>query len=82
MEIGKAIRKIRDAKKVSRRKLSIDLQIDSETIKRIELGHIKNPRFLTLALILDYFGYQFNIGLISDNFLNNESESEEDESFG
>lgn len=69
MKIGQIIRQIRDNKKISRRKLSIDLEMDVETIKRIENGVIQSPRFLTLVRILDYFGYKLSVTVKLDNFI-------------
>ena len=76
MRIGEALKRVRVNKKISRRKLGEDLGIDQETIKRIEIGIISNPRFLTLQKLFKYFGYQFVISITTDDFLEDDNESD------
>jgi len=72
MTIGEALRKVRDSRKVSRRKLAEDLKISTETIKRIELNQIKDPRVITLQRMFRYFGYQLVLAVTTDDFLDEE----------
>ena len=59
--IGDKIRELRRSHKVKQKDLASQIGMSHTTLNKIENGHIKNPKYVTIELLCTALGYELAV---------------------